>query len=137
MSRVSYTQLSMWSKCPWRWKLNYIDGHSVFTESIYTLFGTSMHETVQTYLTVFYNDTIKAADSLQLDKMLQYRMMENFKKAKEEIGEDCCTKEEMSEFYLQGVIILELLILKLILIVLVWQCQLQLLFWHVELVKEQ
>ena len=30
--------------CPWKWKLNYIDKLSEFTDNIHTLFGTSMHE---------------------------------------------------------------------------------------------
>ena len=34
----------MWAQCPHRWKTAYVDGKREFTESIHTLFGTSMHE---------------------------------------------------------------------------------------------
>ena len=54
----------MWTQCPYKWKLNYIDEVGEFSDNIHTLFGTSMHEVLQTYLTTMYTDTIKAADSL-------------------------------------------------------------------------
>ena len=78
MKKISYSQYSQWVTCPWKWKLNYIDKLSEFTDSIHTLFGTSMHEVLQTYLTVMYNDTIKMADALPLDKMLLHRMKTNY-----------------------------------------------------------
>ena len=37
-----------------------------------------MHEVLQTYLTVMYNDTIKMADALPLDEMLLHRMKYNY-----------------------------------------------------------
>ena len=52
MKRVSYSQYNQWVTCPYKWKLNYIDKLGVWTDSIHTLFGTSMHEVLQTYLTV-------------------------------------------------------------------------------------
>ena len=44
----------MWSKCPYRWKLNYIDEIREDGGNIHTLFGTAMHETLQKYLDVFF-----------------------------------------------------------------------------------
>ena len=70
VKRISYSQYSQWDVCPYKWKLNYIDKLGTFTDNIHTLFGTSMHEVLQTYLTIMYNDTIKVADALPLDKML-------------------------------------------------------------------
>ena len=69
---ISYSQFSMWSKCPYRWKLNYIDKHRSFSDSIHTVFGTSMHEVFQTYLNVMYSRTIKEADSLDLNGLLKF-----------------------------------------------------------------
>ena len=54
----------MWAQCPHRWKTAYIDGHREFSDNIHTLFGTSMHEVIQTFLTVMYNDTAKMAEAL-------------------------------------------------------------------------
>ena len=67
LKKISYSQYSQWDVCPWKWKLNYIDKLSTFTDNIHTLFGTSMHEVLQTYLTTMYTDTVKAADALNLN----------------------------------------------------------------------
>ena len=77
MKKISYSQYNQWISCPHKWKLNYIEGLGEYTDSIHTLFGTSMHEVLQTYLTVMYNDTIKMADALPLQKMLLHRMKYN------------------------------------------------------------
>ena len=50
MSRISYSQLSMFSECPLRWKLNYIDDLSISEPSIHLLFGTAMHEVIQEFV---------------------------------------------------------------------------------------
>jgi RecB family exonuclease len=106
--KISYSQFSTWVQCPYRWKLNYIDGRREFTDSIHTLFGTSMHEVLQTYLTVMYTDTIKTADELELDTMLLQRMKENFMNIlKNNGGVEFCTKEDMGEFYQHGLAILD------------------------------
>ena len=55
---ISYSQFSMWSMCPQKWKLTYIDKHRMGGPSIHTVFGTSFHETIQWYLYVMFNNTI-------------------------------------------------------------------------------
>ena len=108
MKRISYSQYSQWDVCPHKWKLNYIDKLSEFTDNIHTLFGTSMHEVLQTYLTVMYNDTIKMADALPLEKMLLHRMKYNYTNAMEKNGgEVICEQSDMEEFYKHGLLILE------------------------------
>ena len=64
MKKISYSQYSQWAVCPHKWKLNYIDGLRTFKGNIHTLFGSAMHDVLQTYLTVMYNDNIKKADAL-------------------------------------------------------------------------
>ena len=39
---ISYTQLSLWSECPHKWKLMYIDKMKQ-PPSIHLSFGTAMH----------------------------------------------------------------------------------------------
>ena len=108
MKRVSYSQYTQWVTCPYKCKLNYIDELSEYTDSIHTLFGTSMHEVLQTYLTVMYNDTIKMADALPLDNMLLHRMKTNYTQIMERNGgEVFCEQEDMEEFYSHGLAILE------------------------------
>ena len=108
MKRISYSQYNQWVTCPYKWKLNYVDKLSVWTDSIHTLFGTSMHEVLQTYLTVMYNDTIKTADALPLEKMLLHRMKTNYTQIMEKNGgEVFCEQSDMEEFYNHGLLILE------------------------------
>ena len=107
MGRISYSQLSMFSECPERWKLNYIDKLRVFESNIYLVFGTAMHEVIQTWLEVMYNDSIKNADKLNLEQRLHDKLIEGFKKAKEEEGKDPCTLEQLKEFFQDGIDILD------------------------------
>ena len=108
MKKISYSQYNQWVTCPHKWKLNYIEDLGEFTDSIHTLFGTSMHEVLQTYLTVMYNDTIKMADALPLKKMLLHRMKYNYTTIMEKNGGvEFCTQSDMEEFYQHGLLILE------------------------------
>ena len=67
---VSFSQYSQYYQCPYRWKLNYIDDHKTFTDTIHTIFGRSIHITLQTYLKVMYNKTAKEANELPLGDIL-------------------------------------------------------------------
>ena len=108
MKNISYSQYSMWAQCPHRWKTAYIDEQREYSDSIHTMFGTSMHEVLQTYLTVMYNDTIKMADALPLEKMLLHRMKYNYTNAMEKNGgEVICEQSDMEEFYKHGLSILD------------------------------
>jgi hypothetical protein len=97
----------MFSECPQRWKLNYIDKLRVSEPSIHLLFGTAMHEVIQTWLEVMYNDSVKNANKLNLEQRLHDKMMEQFKIDKEAYGKDPCTLEQLREFFQDGVDILD------------------------------
>ena len=108
MKKISYSQYNQWVTCPYKWKLNYIDELGEYTDSIHTMFGTSMHEVLQTYLTVMYNDTVKMADALPLEKMLLHRMKTNYNQIMDRNGgEVFCEQSDMEEFYQHGLVILE------------------------------
>ena len=107
MSRISYSQISMFSECPHRWKLNYIDKLRVSESNIHLIFGSAMHEVIQTHLEVMYNDSIKNADILDLNKMLRDKLIEQFKIAEERDGKPPCKKEDLYEFFQDGVNILD------------------------------
>ncbi len=108
MGRISYSQFSQWDKCPYTWKLNYVDKAETFKGNIYTLFGTAIHETIQAYLVCYYERTIKEADNLPLVDILKYRLEENFKISKKQYGDEFeVSKEEMVEFFNDGIKIIE------------------------------
>ena len=105
---ISYSQYSMYEQCNHRWKLNYVDKHRVFTDSIHTLFGTAMHEVIQVYLHVLYNKSVSEADSLDLDLLLRDRMqaiMSNL--MEDEKFEHFTDQKEMKEFYYDGLDIID------------------------------
>jgi len=97
----------MYSECPKKWKLNYIDKLSIFESNIFLIFGTSMHTVLQKYLTVMYNTTAKQADQLNLNRLLQENLIKEFKKSEKVEGTAPCTKEELQEFFDDGVAILD------------------------------
>jgi len=107
MSRISYSQISMYSDCPLRWKLNYVDKVSISESNIHLIFGSAMHEVLQTYLNIMYMDSVKNADTLDLNKMLRDKLIEQFKQAEEQDGKPPCTKEELMEFFDDGILIID------------------------------
>ena len=110
---ISYSQYSMYAQCPRRWKLNYIDNLRQFSQSIHTLFGTAFHETLQGYLTVMYEGSIKEADELKLGDILKGAMAKEYRKAMAMGQEpDFTNKSEMREFFYDGIAILEFFLKK-------------------------
>jgi len=106
-NKISYSQISMYNDCPLRWKLNYVDGLRISESNIHLLFGTAMHEVLQTYLEVMYHDSIKNADKLPLEEMLRDKLIEQFKIAKQEDEKEPCTKEDLNEFFNDGCAIID------------------------------
>ena len=107
MSRISYSQLSMYSDCPLRWKLNYVDKLRISESNIHLIFGTAMHEVLQAYLEIMYYDSAKNADLLNLEEMLRDKLIEQFKVAEQTDGKPPCTKQEIGEFFQDGIAIID------------------------------
>ena len=108
MGKISYSQFSKWDKCPYTWKLDYVDKTETFKGNIYTLFGSALHETIQAYLVCYYERTIKEADNLPMNDILQYRMEHNYKISKEQHGDDFdVSLEDMKSFFQDGCTIID------------------------------
>ena len=107
MSRISYSQVSMYSECPLHWKLNYVDKLKISESNIHLIFGSAMHEVLQTYLNIMYMDSVKNADILDLNKLLRDKLIEQFKQAEEQDGKPPCTKEDLMEFFDDGILIID------------------------------
>jgi hypothetical protein len=106
--RISYSQWSMFERCPLSWKLAYIDGLAPFQSSIETCFGTAFHETLQHYLTVMYTDTVKRADALDFRSILTNKLREEYTRCVgESNGEHFSNPLQMAEYLEDGVAILE------------------------------
>ena len=71
-------------------------------------FGTSIHETVQNYLTILYDKSGLEADNMNLEEYFQERFSENYRKDYEKNKNNhFSSAEEMGEFYEDGLAILE------------------------------
>ena len=101
---ISYSQMSMFNECPKKWSLQYREGHKQFTSSIHTVFGTALHETLQHYLTVMYEQSDAAADRLNTSEMLEEKLREEYKtQYKANNNQHFCSPDELREFYEDGV----------------------------------
>ena len=103
MERISWSQVQIYTQCPFKWKLNYIDKNRKFTDSIYTVYGKAVHEVLQHYLTVMYEESIKAADEIDMPNMLVDKVKYFYGEAVENAeGEHFSTQSELTEFCVQG-----------------------------------
>jgi len=101
---ISYSQLSMFNECPKKWSLQYREGYKQFTSSIHTVFGTAFHETLQHYLTTFYEKSGAEADRINTSELLEENLREEYKKQyKSNNNQHFVTPEELREFYEDGV----------------------------------
>ena len=106
--RISYSQWSMYERCPLSWKLAYIDGLAPFTASIETVFGTAFHETLQHFLTVMYTESVKIADNINLSELLLDNLKKEYAKCvAEKDGEHFSNPLQLAEYHEDGVAILE------------------------------
>ena len=106
--QISFSQFSTYIQCPHKWALMYRDGHYKSEVSIHMTFGTSMHETIQHYLDVMYNQSTAAADRINLEEYFEDRLRENYKKDYEQNKKEHFSNSiELREFFEDGKAILE------------------------------
>jgi hypothetical protein len=104
---VSYSQFSMWAKCPHQWYLTYVEKKQPYQASIHTVFGTAFHETLQQYITVMYEQSGAAADKMDLDAIFQERFREVYASEYKAAGTHFTNAEEMADFFDDGIAILK------------------------------
>lgn len=106
-SAISYTQISLFHQCPYKWKRVYIDKDKDDKGSIHLIFGSAMHTVLQEYLTKMFTVSIKEADNLDFSKRLFDALVEEFQKAMDRFGDHFTTKKELAEFYKDGLKVLD------------------------------
>ena len=98
----------MFNTCQMQYKLAYVDNLRQTSGNIHTVFGTSLHEVIQGFLSTMYGSNTKEALSMPLEETLRDRLRENFKSENEKLTEGyVCTKDELVEFYEDGIAILK------------------------------
>jgi hypothetical protein len=104
---ISYSQVSMFLKCPHKWSLQYKDGYYQSESSIHMTFGTALHEALQHYITTIYNVSGAEADRMNLEEYFEERFRETYlKDYKSNKNVHFSNSFEMREFFDDGLAIL-------------------------------
>jgi hypothetical protein len=107
---ISYSQISMFQNCPHKWALQYRDGHYDESPSIHFTFGTAMHETIQEWLTIMYEESAAKADSINLEELFQSKFISLYQEEfKKNSNTHYSSPEQLREFFDDGVAILDFL----------------------------
>jgi len=107
---ISYSQYTMWKKCPKQWALQYRDGQKKYSPSIHTVFGKALHEAFQHYIQTMYETTAAAADREDINGMLKDQLRSHYQdEYKKNKKQHFSSAGELSEFYQDGVEILNYL----------------------------
>lgn len=96
----------MWANCPLQWKLRYIDGFKS-DSGIELVFGTSIHDTIQHWLTLLYGDNASKARTFDMHAMFKERFMELVKKELFLEDRKLTTQAEVADYYADGCNILD------------------------------
>ena len=92
---VSYSQYSMWAKCPHQWYLTYVENKQPYQASIHTVFGTAFHETLQAYISTMYEVSGAAADAMDLIDIFQCKFADVYAKEYKSAGAHFSNAAEM------------------------------------------
>ena len=107
---ISYSQLSSFATCQKQWHLTYVKKLAPFSPSIHAVFGTAMHETIQTWLETLYHDKVKTANEMDLNTLLYENMVKAYKATKAmNSHEHFSDEKELNMFWLDGKHILNFL----------------------------
>lgn len=100
---ISFSQYSQYATCKQQWALNYVYKHQEYAPSIHTVFGTALHETVQSWLDTIYTKSASAANKMDLDSVLKESLRSTYvKERKKAKAVDFSNPSELKEFYQDG-----------------------------------
>jgi len=110
---ISYSQISTYYQCPYKWYLNYVKRIGKFEHNIHSTFGTTMHITLQEYLTKMYEESKIKANQMDITEVFKEHLkkvyLDNYKQNE---NQHFSSSEEIYEFYEDGVKILEYFVKK-------------------------
>jgi len=98
---VSYSQYTMYMKCPRQYKLAYIDKLDKGESSLNLVFGTAMHEVLQKYIETLYTRGSPEADALPLWKMMKEAMVREIDNPKNGFN-GSLKQDDIDEFMMDG-----------------------------------
>lgn len=104
---ISFSQLSLYLSCPYRWYRAYILKEAPYEPSIHTVFGTAFHETIQRWIEIIHSKPSWIGEGFDYKSFLLERMRTLYSSERETSGKDFSNPKELETFYNQGVSILQ------------------------------
>jgi hypothetical protein len=105
---ISYSQFSIFKECPHKWELLYKDGLQQYTSTIHTVFGTAMHEALQHYISIMFDQSAAEADRFNTEEYFEERFRETYlKEYKANNNTHFSSSVEMREFFEDGIAIID------------------------------
>ena len=105
---ISYSQFSIFKECPHKWELLYKDGLQQYSSTIHTVFGTAMHEALQHYITIMFEQSAAEADRFDIEEYFEERFRETYlKEYKSNSSTHFSSSVEMREFFDEGIAIID------------------------------
>lgn len=106
---VSFSQYSRYKKCPKSWELNYVRKQKISNESISFVYGQAMHSTIQMFIHTCYTKSVKAANQFDINAFFLEELKTEYKTRMEKNGSHFSSKDQLTEYYLDGIEILKFL----------------------------
>jgi hypothetical protein len=105
---ISYSQFSIYAKCPFRWGLEYREGYRNFQPSMAAVFGTSVHVAMQHYIQVMFDTSGAEADRLDIESFFQQTFSDEYRKTlNDNNGIHFSSASEMRDYYEDGLAIID------------------------------
>jgi hypothetical protein len=105
---ISYSQFSIYAKCPFRWGLEYREGYRIYQPSMAAVFGTSVHVAMQHYIQTMFDTSGAEADRLDIESFFQQTFSDEYKKTlNDNKGVHFSSASEMREYYEDGLAIID------------------------------
>ena len=101
-TKYSYSKIECYEQCHFKFKLQYLDGHYYFSESIATLFGSAIHKVEEDIANLIKEG--KPIDYVGLKNSLILKLAEikhKFPKEYEELDKSMRTYSDKAKFYLE------------------------------------
>jgi hypothetical protein len=100
---ISYSQMTIYNSCAYKWKLQYKEGITIPSFSIHTIFGTAVHEALQHYLTMLYEKSGVEADKFDIEEYFKNKFIEQYQIAyKQNNNTHFSSSQELREFHDDG-----------------------------------
>ena len=82
---ISNSQVTTYMGCPYHYYLQKVKKLGTGSGSIFTVFGTAMHKTIQEYLRVMFGESVKKANTIDLPTLLKKSMIKECIKEEKKI----------------------------------------------------